>query len=373
MTDKISTSKGLVTWGQTAGYIVVIVSVLAGFYVLFLIRSIVFLFLVAMLLAMAIEPLVFRIRRGPFSRGQGILIVYTGIMLLIAGFWMLTVPVVLQEARGFQQTLPRLLANVQQIIYSVDNESIGRAAGEAVGKLAVPTATEDTGSLAIGLGLSIVEALFSAVTVFLVAYYWLTERVGIKRAFTYLFPRDRRQLVGTIWGGVEHVLGNWVRGQLLLMLFVGVLAGIGYTAMGLRYALVLAVIAGLLEVVPMVGPFLGAVPAILVALSQEVRLAIFVAVYIAIIQIVESNLLVPRLMARATGVSPLTVVMGLLIGTTLGGISGALIAVPVAAATQVILLHLLQIEDPSTPEIVPVPGASFAMSDHPIHPSTGPA
>jgi predicted PurR-regulated permease PerM len=121
--------------------------------------------------------------------------------------------------------------------------------------------------------------------------------------------------------------------------------------MGLKYALVLALIAGLLEVVPIVGPYLGAVPAVLVALTQDVRLALVVSVYIVVIQLVEGYVLVPRVMAKTVGVSPLTVVLGLLVGATLGGLSGALVAVPVAAALQVILQHLLAPDEEPAAEV----------------------
>lgn len=332
--------------GRVAGYVAVTLGVVAAFYALYLIRTVLFLFLVAILLATAIEPLVLRLRRGPFSRGQGILIVYSGIMLVILAIGVLTVPVALREAGGFSETYPRVLANLRELLYGIDQKVIGPAAEKVVEKAASPTNTVDDGTTAITVGLTLIEGLFAGVTVFVVAYYWLTERLAIKRAFSTLFPREARAQVNQVWTDVEQVLGGWVRGQLLLMLFIGVLAGIGYTVLGVKYALVLAILAGLLEIVPLVGPYLGAIPAVLVALTQDVQLAMIVAVYILIIQLVEGNILVPRVMERTVGVSSLTVIMGLLIGAALGGIAGALVAVPLAAATQVILRHLI-LTDPA--------------------------
>jgi predicted PurR-regulated permease PerM len=335
-----------------AGYVAVTVLTLACFYALYLIRGVLFLFLIAILLATAIEPLVFRIRRGPFSRGQGILIVYTGIMAIIVGLLMLTVPVFLREAGSFSDIYPRILDNARNLIYSLDERVLGPAAEKVVEKAAVPTnVVGDDGTTAVTVGITLVEGLFAAVTVFVVAFYWLTERVAIKRAAVSLFPIDKRPLVGTIWAEVEAVLGGWVRGQLLLMLFIGVLAAIGYTAIGLNYALVLAIVAGLLEIVPLVGPWLGAVPAILVALGQDVRLAVVVAIYILIIQQIEGNVLVPRVMNLTVGVSPLTVILGILVGAALGGIAGALVAVPLAAAIQVVLRHLVRPDEPPITDV----------------------
>ena len=337
--------------GRWAGYVAITVLVLGSFYALYLIRGVLFLFLVAMLLATAIEPLVLRVRRGPFSRGQGILIVYTGIMLVLLGIGALVVPIILREAGSFSETYPQVLANARGLVYAVDERVLGPTAEKVVEKAAGPNAiTADDGSTAVSVGLTLIEGLFAGLTVFVVAFYWLTERVAIKRAFVALFPIDRRVKVGTIWNEVEGILGGWVRGQLLLMLFIGVLAGIGYVAMGLKYALVLAVLAALFEIVPLVGPWLGAIPAIMVALTQDVRLAFVVALYILVIQMIEGNVLVPRVMERTVGISPLIVIVGLLIGAALGGIPGALVAVPVAAVVQVLLRHALRYDEtPAAP------------------------
>jgi predicted PurR-regulated permease PerM len=332
--------------GRWAGYVAVTVVVLAVFYALYLIKTVLFLFLVAILLATAIEPLVLRIRRGPFSKGQGILIVYTGLMLALLGISAIVVPIILSEAGSFSETYPRILDESRRLVYSIDQRVLGPTAEKVVEKAASPQAiADDDGSTALTVGLGLVEGLFAGVTVFVVAFYWLTERVAIKRAILALFPSSRRVLVGTIWNDVERILGGWVRGQLLLMLFIGVLAGIGFTLMGLKYALVLGILAGLLEIVPLVGPWLGAIPAIMVALSQDVRLAALVGVYVLVIQMIEGNVLVPRVMERTVGVSPLIVIVGILVGGALGGIPGALVAVPLAAVGQVVLRRLLHYED----------------------------
>jgi predicted PurR-regulated permease PerM len=335
---------------RMAGYVAVAVGVIVGCYVLYLIRAVLFLFLIAVLLATAIEPLVFRLRRGPFSRGQGILVVYTGIMLVLFGIGALIVPTFLREAAGFSETYPQLLQSLRDLVYGLDERVLGPAAEKVVEKAASPTAVTggDEGETAISIGLTVVEGIFVFVTVFVVAYYWLTERTEIKRAITTLFPREQRQTVGVIWGEVESALGGWVRGQLVLMAFIWVLASIGFVVAGLKYALVLGLLAGLLEIVPLVGPWLGAIPALLIALMQDPKLALMVGVYLWIIQNIEANVLVPRVMHRAVGISPLVVLMGILVGATLGGVPGALVAVPLAAAIQVILRHTVA-TDPAAP------------------------
>lgn len=328
---------------RMAGYAAVIVGVVVGCYVLYEIRAVLFLFLVAVLLATAIEPLVFRLRRGPFSRGQGILVVYSGIMLVLFGIGALIVPTFLREAAGFSEMYPQLLQRVREMVYVVDERVLGPAAEKVVEKAASPAAVTggDEGETALHVGLTLIEGLFVFVTVFVVAYYWLTERVEIKRAITSLFPREQRQRVGIIWGEVESALGGWVRGQLVLMAFIWVLASVGFVVAGLKYALVLGLLAGLLEIVPLVGPWLGSIPPLLVALMQDPKLALMLGVYLLMIQNIEANVLVPRVMHKAVGISPLVVLLGILVGATLGGIPGALVAVPLAAAIQVVLRHTI--------------------------------
>jgi len=159
------------------------------------------------------------------------------------------------------------------------------------------------------------------------------------------------------------------------MLVIGVMAAIGYFFIGLPNAILLGVAAGLFEIIPMIGPFLAFAPAVLVALAIDPTRAVFVLVYALIIQQIESNVLVPRVMGRTVGVSPLTVLLGILVGAGLAGLPGAFLAVPLAGALQVVLAHVLRTEDPSQAEehkepvdramhqgaTQPVPGAAAAV------------
>jgi predicted PurR-regulated permease PerM len=150
---------------------------------------------------------------------------------------------------------------------------------------------------------------------------------------------------------VEDKLGGWVRGQLILMLAIGSMATLGYAVLGLPNPALLGVVAGLCEIIPMIGPFLAFAPAVLVALASvdPVR-ALMVVAYALVIQQIESNVLVPRVMGRTVGISALTVMLGILVGGALAGLPGAFLAVPIAGAVQVILAHTLRSEDPAQAE-----------------------
>lgn len=318
-----------------------VVAVLLAVAFLWFIHNVLFLIFVSLLVATGIEPLVNKLRqRGPFNRSTGILFIYTLIFGVIGLVLYLSIPPLISEG----QNLVVVFSDPQKIKDTISHIGTGFI------RDALNTAYENAGSIlqsiilnsqAISIGLSLFEIVFSTATVFVIAFYWLTEKRNIKRFVFSLMKKENRHRANSIWENVENKLGAWMRGQLILMLFIGVLAGIGYTIMGLRFAFALAVFAGLAELIPIIGPFLGGAPAVLIALTQDLTLAIIVIVYIVILQLVEGNVLVPRIMERAVGVSPLTVIIGILIGSTLAGIGGALLAVPVAAAIQVLINNIL--------------------------------
>jgi predicted PurR-regulated permease PerM len=321
-------------------------------YLLWRVQDVLFLLTLAILLATAIEPLVYRLRRGPFTRGSGVLVVYTAIVIVIGVPTYIVVPTLIGQAAAFSESLPDRLQQLRPVAESLQPRPL---AGFAVGVvdnaiLAVQAPASPAQADVVQVGATAAHTLLSFFTVFVLAYYWLVERPLIKRVILRTVPVRHARSVNTVWMEVEEKLGGWVRGQLILMLAIGAMAAIGYFFLGLPNPVLLGVVAGLFEIIPMVGPFLAFAPAVLVALAIEPTHAIFVVVYALVIQQIESNVLVPRVMGRTVGVSPLTVLMGILVGASLAGLPGAFLAVPLAGALQVLLAHVLRTEDPSQSE-----------------------
>jgi predicted PurR-regulated permease PerM len=330
----------------------VVIGLLVGCYLLWRVQEVLFLLALAILLATAIEPLVNRLRRGPFTRGSGVLLVYTLIVVLIGLPAYIIVPSVLSQAASFTETLPDRL---QQLRPYAENLQPRPVQGFTVGVIdnaiqAVQTPPRPAQDEIVQAGATAAHTVLGFFTVFVLAYYWLVERPSIKRVILRAVPVRQARSVNTVWMEVEEKLGGWVRGQLILMLAIGVMATVGYFFIGLPNAVLLGVAAGLFEIVPMIGPFLAFAPAVLVGLAMDPTRALFVVGYALVIQQIESNVLVPRVMGRTVGVSPLTVLLGILVGGTLAGLSGAFLAVPAAGALQVLLAHVLRSEDPSQSE-----------------------
>jgi predicted PurR-regulated permease PerM len=333
----------------------VVVAVLLGAYFLWRIQEVLFLLFVAILLATAIEPLVNRLRRGPFNRGTGVLVVYSAIVVLLAVPAYLLIPNVLGQAAAFTEGLPDRLTALRPQLQALQPRFVGEAVSSAVdqlvARLQAPAAPPQEQIVEAGTTLG--HTAIDFVSVFVLAFYWLVERAAIKRVLLRAVPARRAREVNTIWLEVEEKLGGWVRGELVLMTAIGVAAGVGYFVIGLPNAALLGVIAGLMEVVPMVGPFLAFAPAVLVALAFDPPRAVAVILYALVIQQLETNVLVPRVMGHTVGVSPLTVLLGILIGSVLAGLPGAFLAVPLAAAIQVLVAHLFHSEDSSQVEAHP--------------------
>ena len=195
-------------------------------------------------------------------------------------------------------------------------------------------------------GLSAAEALVSVTTVLALVFFWLVEHAILQRYALAFVPAERRRGVHRAWDEVEERLGQWVRGELVLMATMGLATGVTYSILGLPAALLLGLIAGVMEAIPMVGPLLGAIPAIVVAATQSPELALVVAGVYVVLQAIEGNVLVPIVMRNAIGLSPFLVLVSILTGGAVAGIPGAILAVPIAATVEVVLERLQERDVP---------------------------
>lgn len=326
----------------------VVLLVIQAFRFLEIIQSVLILFVFAVILATAIEPVVLQLRAFGLRRGYSVLTIYVVLVVAIVSILFLIastigtqlallvadVPRIVDELNGLARSLPpgalrtSALALLTQITPSVERQDI--------------SALLSSGTLS-GLAfatVSVLETVFAIVTVLVLAYFWISERLMIRRLFVRAVQPERREQVLEIWQNVESKLGAWARGVLVLMFIVGAIQGVGYVIFGIQFALLLAVWAGLAEMIPIVGPYLGAIPAILVALTESPEKALLVVAYTVVVELVEANVLVPRIMQHAVGLTPLTVILALLAGAAIYGFIGALLAVPIAAAIQAVLVEL---------------------------------
>ena len=241
------------------------------------------------------------------------------------------------EASHLSEQLPQYIDRLQStepvsvLGYQVPDElraRVGAAAGDLGGRSA---------AAALGIVLGVASGIVDLFLVLVISLYLLLDRRRIRTLLLRALPLGQRARAEVVEGEVVRVFGAYVRGQILLALIVGVASTLALLALGVPYALVLGVVAGVFELVPMLGPILGAVPAILVAVSQPFPTVIWVVVAFVLIQQAESNLLVPRISGHAVGLHPLAAILALLVGLEVGGIVGALFAVPLAGIAWVFI------------------------------------
>lgn len=303
------------------------IAVLAGLWLLVQIRDILFLLFIAFLLATAIYPLVLLLERIRLPRLVAILIVYVVIFVLFGVFIVSSIPSLVAQTTRFVQEMPGVVARVLPY-WNIDITTV-------VQQLA--PIGENLVKFTVGIFSNIVTTL----TVLVFTFYFLLERRHIRKVISDTFGESISiQVVNTI-RAIEFRLGAWVRGELFLMVGIGVLVYIGLTILHVDFALPIAIVSGLLEIIPNIGPIISAIPAVLIGLSISPLVALSVVVLYVIIHQVEGNIVVPLVMKQSVGLSPLVSIVALMVGGKLAGVTGAVLAVPVFLVCEVLVNRLV--------------------------------
>jgi predicted PurR-regulated permease PerM len=285
-------------------------------------------------------------RRLP--RWLAILLVYIVIVGALTTVGLLVVPPLVDQAQELWTRIPVLLERGQTFLmryglltHRITLEEAVRGAPSSSGTAMDTVATAVT---------SVVGGLFGFLTIFVLTFYLLLESDTLFVAFARLFPRDDRPRVKEAARKISTKVSAWLNGQLILAGTIGASAAVGLYLLGVPYFYVLALIAAFGEMIPVIGPILSAIPAVLAALTVSPKTALFVLIFFLVQQQVENHLLVPKVMERQVGVSAVTVISALLIGGAILGITGALLAVPSAAILQVLVQELLDERDALQPD-----------------------
>jgi predicted PurR-regulated permease PerM len=338
----------------------VVLGVALGFWLLYDLRLVLFSLFLAIVISTAISPAVDWLYRGGISRGVGVVLIYLGLLLILLAVSLLVAPLVMEQGATIAANFSGYYQNFLEVLHGSSSRLIRRLALQLPSSLTVAPDSGQAGGEAldaVARALSyaglIGQGLFVFTAVLLLAFYWTLERERLLRTLLLLKSSEQRESIRELIVTTEEKVGAYLRGIALLCLIVGSMALAVYLWLGLPYALLLGIIAGLLEAVPMVGPALGALPAVLVALSYDPSKAIWVVIATAVIQFIENTVLVPRVMRRTVGVSAVGTLLSLAAFGTLFGLAGAFLAVPMAVVLQVLLERFVlgpQALEPERPE-----------------------
>jgi predicted PurR-regulated permease PerM len=314
----------------------------------YLVRDVILVLYISALLAIGFSPIVRLIERQRllpvgtrrFPRWLAILVLYVFIIGLLIGIGVLVFPPLADQAQEFWAQKNQLFERVQKVL--VDRGFIREPVTLREAVEHSPVATGDAVGTVFGAVRGVIGGVFGFVTILILTFYFLVGAGNLRTSFLRFFAPEQRPRVDAVTRAITVKVSAWLGGQLLLGGVIGVTSAIGLWLLGVPFFYVLAVISGIGELIPIVGPILSAIPAVLVGLTVSYKTALFVLIFFIAQQQFENHVLVPKVMERQVGVSAPFVITSLLIGGKLLGILGALLAVPTAAILQVLVSELME-------------------------------
>ncbi|MFA6296411.1 MAG: AI-2E family transporter [Patescibacteria group bacterium] len=313
---------------------------------LFAVKDILLLIFVAIVIASGLDPVIDWLQKKRIPRGISSLFLFLILLGLIALIFYLLVPPLIEQTRQLIEVLP----NYFQTVFEKISQFTGYSQEQSLDKAKeILTSLEDkvggAASSVYGWISGLFGGILSVVMIFVLSFYFIVEEGSFKKFIRSIVPFRHRPYVEDLVGRMQLQVGKWLRGQLLLGLIIGVVIYIGLSLMGVKYALVLALVAGLLEVIPYIGPVISAIPAVLIASAQSPLLALFVIILYFLVQQLENHLLVPKIMQKVVGLNPLVIILVILVAVKLAGILGAIVAVPAATLLSVFLRDMFDERD----------------------------
>lgn len=324
-----------ILWTVAAVFISVVIV-----YAAYLARHVLLLIYISALFAIGFSPVVRALEfRGRVPRWLAIFVLYLVFLGLLALVLRLIFPPLVEQAKGLWNAAPSMFESAQDYLIERGVLTHRFTVREAVQN--APGMGGGAAGAVAGAAIGIAGGLFGFVTILILTFYLLLEASSLRRVFLRLFPKTHRSQIADAANDVTGKVSAWLNGQLLLGGTIGTTSAIGLSILGIPFFYVLALISAIGELIPIVGPFLSAIPAIGVALTLSYKKALLVAIFFVLQQQLENHVLVPRVMSRQVGVSAATVIVALLIGGELFGILGAVLAVPTAAILQVVYQQAL--------------------------------
>ena len=325
-------------------------------YLLVALRDVIMLFFLGIVIATALSPIVNSLRRFGVRRDVTLIISFGIMIAAVVGIMAAILPFFITQSRAVVDEIPLIYRDTRKSL--IDSSSgflffiLEQTPADPFAAQAA-TAEQDTSQQALSMLGSVFNWTIATVLVLMLSYYWLYYRQHAIQGVALLIPAERRQAALELWEESEAKIGAFVRGMALLSILMAILSGIGFSLIGLPHALILAIMAGLLEAVPYVGPFILAIMAGIIGLGVSPQMALMAILVSSVLQFLEGNIVVPRVMDKAVGVHPIITLLSIGVFADLFGLLGALLAVPLAAIIQIIFEKLV-FRAPSAEELVSV-------------------
>lgn len=322
--------------------IIKVISIFLLLYFVYLIKDVLAILFIALIFSSALDPWVDWMQSKKIPRAAGILLIYFILFIIISSVLYLIIPPIAEQAGELATNFPRYLEKIISGFSAFKEYSVEHGLIDDI-KESLGSISSNLQKAAGGIFSTVANifgGIFSFFLVLVMTFYMVVEENAIKKLVWSIAPVKHQPYIMQLINRMQVKIGLWLRGQLVLSFVIFILIYAGLSIIGVKYALVLALIAGLTEFVPYLGPILGAIPAVFLAFAQAPMLALFVAILYYIVQLVENNILVPKVMQKAVGLNPIVSIAVLLMGFKVAGVAGAILSIPVATAVSVFIKDL---------------------------------
>ncbi|HPA25261.1 MAG TPA: AI-2E family transporter [bacterium] len=320
-----------------------VVAVLLALFVAYVIRDVIGLLFVAIVIAAALDPFVDYLQKHKIPRSVSILVIFLITLSLFSLVIVLLIPPISEQVGQLARNLPdyyeKVALGFNRLGSDGSGSSVPATLPDALSSLSSNLAGATGGVFTTLTG--IFGGLISLVSLLVIVFYLMVQEDGIKYYVKQIVPEKYKKYSLDLFDRIQNKLGLWLRGQLILCLMVGLAVYIGLTILGVKYALLLGFVAAITEIIPYVGPFIGAIPGVFIAFSDSLTKVLLVVLVYFIVQQLENSVLVPKVMQKSVGLDAVVVVVAILVGGSLGGIVGALLAVPVAVIVEVVAVDFI--------------------------------
>lgn len=283
--------------------------------------------ILALVLAYALEPLLAWAGRF-LPRGLAAILIYALALGILATGILLLVPPTIEQSESLAARLPSYLDQLDSYQPFAGVDLTG----------SVRSVVQSAFASAFTVAAAIASGVVDAALVLVLGFWFMVEGGRMRELVTRLSPRDQRDKVSFVQDTVSQVLGAYIRGQLMMAAIIGISSGLGSWLLGVHYPILIGILAFFFELIPMVGPILASLPAVMISLTQPFPLVIYVIVFFVVMQMIENNVLAPRITGGAVGLHPAVALLAIVIGADLGGVVGALFAVPIAGIASVLMI-----------------------------------
>ena len=321
-----------------------VLAVAAAFWFVLRFYQLIFILIVAIIFGVALKPAINRLQTWGLPRPAAILLLYALVVIPLVGLTWFSAPLLASQTSAIATTITDSYTSLHYQLLTSPSLLAQRIAAQLPPEISVAAAAPTNGEevavnmTAIWLMIQpVFRSLIGIFVTFALTFYWILESERLQKTFLLFIPQPQRETLRELGAAIEGKLGQYLVGQAILCLLIGIISFVVYLLLGLPNALLLALFAGFMEAVPNIGPAIGAIPALIVAMSVSPGMVVAVLIATAIIQLLENYFLVPRVMSRSIAMRPLVILLAFLAFGSFFGVAGAIVAIPLAAVIQLVL------------------------------------